>query len=596
MASVADDRIAEELRELRLDHRRALRAISEHQDQTNSLLEVVRLLTGSANTDVDLTSVLIELRGLFDFDEAVILRRRSDGSLRSEAATTPALQHVQVWPGVFFDRVLDGVTAACFDIAQIPEWDAVEHLDVAMVSALHVPLQGSDATGVLVCTHPERGHFDARRVDLATRFSPVASQILQFSRLRSVLRTERDLLEVRVDERTEQLRSALEHARSADRAKSEFLANMSHEIRTPLNAVIAIGELLADTELDRSQAELIGLIRSSGESLLVVINDILDLSKIEAGRLTIETRPVSIEAVVKDSLAMVRPLLDEKNLTCAIDIAQCPSHVETDEVRLRQVLSNLLSNAAKFTMVGGVCVEARWSAESEPMLEIAVVDTGIGIPVEEHKRLFEPFVQVDASTTRRFGGTGLGLVICRQLCDMLGGWISVDSEPGVGSTFRFAIRAPVSVTSDEVSRADTAVDLDTEPLPHRVLLVEDSETNRMVAIALLARLGIEPDVAVDGAEAVAMAKTNIYDAILMDIQMPVMDGVEATALIRAHFADASDRPYVIALTADALSGDREQYLDAGLDDYVAKPLRRADLTAALRRSGPAAVTTGDEHR
>ncbi|MEM9200482.1 MAG: ATP-binding protein [Actinomycetota bacterium] len=581
MANLPDDRAREELLELRLDHRRALAAVSEQEDQTNSLLAVVRLLTGSANTDVDLTSVLVELRGLLDFDQAVILRRHSDGSLQTEAATTPRLQGLVVRPQAFFERVLDGSTTATFDVAHVPEWAALAALDSSVVSALHVPLRAGDTTGVLVCTHPDRGHFNARRVELATQFSPVASQILQFSRLRSALRTERDLLEFRVDERTQQLRGALEQAQTADRAKSEFLANMSHEIRTPLNGVIAIGELLADSELDASQRELVSMIRRSSESLLVVINDILDLSKIEAGRLTIETRTVSVERVVDDSIAMVRPQLDEKNLSASVDMAGCPSHIETDEVRLRQILSNLLSNAVKFTTSGGVTVEVRWEAEPEPMLQVAVTDTGIGIPADDHQRLFEPFSQVDASTTRRFGGTGLGLVICRQLCEMLGGWISVDSELGSGSTFRFAIEAPAAVSP--VGLTVRGSDADNEALPSRVLLAEDSETNRLVAIALLDRLGIEPAVAVDGGEAVAMATSTPYDVVLMDIQMPVMDGVEAAAAIR-DATDPSSRPYIVAVTANALTGDREKYLAAGLDDYLAKPLRRVDLTAALQRS------------
>jgi len=588
-----DDDAREQLRELRLDHRRALRAADEQKDQTNSLLAVVRLLAGSANTDVDLPSVLIELRGLLDFDEAVILRRRSSGSLTAEAATTPKLQDLVVWPGLFFEQVLAGTTTASFDVAHIPEWAAVEGLDLPVVSALLVPLEAGDATGVLVCTHPSRGHFNARRVELAAQFSPVASQILQFSQLRSALRAERDLLESRVEERTEQLRGALEQAQAADRAKSNFLANMSHEIRTPLNAVIAGGELLSDSELDPSQSELVRLIRSSGESLLVVINDILDLSKIEAGRLTIENRVVELRRVVDDSIAMVRPELNEKNLSCSVDLTGCPDFIEIDEVRLRQVLGNLLSNAAKFTMAGGVRVEAAWSAEPTPMLEFAIIDSGIGIPADEHDRLFEPFSQVDASTTRRFGGTGLGLVICRQLCEMLGGWISAESEPGVGSTFRFAVAAPRATVPATVRAAETGSDPSTDDMPGRVLLAEDSETNRMVAIALLERLGIEPDVAVDGGEAVAMATTNQYDVILMDIQMPVMDGVEAAAAIRAALADAPT-PYMIAITANALTGEREKYLAEGLDDYLAKPLRRADLAAALRRSQDASIKVFDE--
>lgn len=586
--------VAEQLSELRLDHRRALQAIAEQEQQTGSLLEVVRVLTGSA--DADLSSVLIELRGLLDFDQAIILGPCPDGSLHVEASTKPSLQQLSFVPGAFFDRVLGGTTSAVFDVAHIPEWRRLGDLSEDVVSALHVPLRASGTAGMLVCVHPDRGHFGAARVELATKFAPIASQILQFARLRNELRRERDHLETRVEERTEQLQTALEQAQTADRAKSQFLANMSHEIRTPLNAVIAIGELLADTGLDASQRELVDVIRNSGENLLVVINDILDLSKIEAGRLAIEERPISVRRVVEDAVALERPRLGDKGLSCEIRMGVVPEHVVTDEVRLRQVLGNLLSNAVKFTTEGGVEIEVTWHPEPTPRLEMAVSDTGIGIPEAEHARLFKPFTQVDASTTRRFGGTGLGLVICRQLCEMLGGWIRLESEPGVGSTFRFSLAAPVADTPTAGGRTPAASDAGR--LPTRVLLAEDNEVNRMVAVALLGRLGIEPDIAVDGGEAVEMAVDGDYEVVLMDIQMPVMDGVEATTAIRAALPDPAIRPHVIAVTANALRGDRERYLDAGLDDYLAKPLRRAGLEAALRRArrAPAPSPTLDRGR
>ncbi len=580
------------LAELELEHRRAIKSLRQQEHETESLLQVLRVLTESAETDTDISAVLCQLRGLLDFDQAFLLYRSDDGPLRVEAATHPSLRDLEFTPGEFFSRVLDGETKATFNVAMIPEWSGIDLDQTPTLSALHVPLQAGSAAGMLVCTHPERGHFGARLVELGSRFSPIASQILHFARLRADLRSERDSLEGRVQQRTEQLRGALDRARAADRAKSAFLANMSHEIRTPLNGIIAVAELLESEGSDPAQQELIDLIRRSGDDLLVVINDILDLSKVEAGKIQLEKRVVDVVRVAEDLLKLHQSSADEQGLECVLDVApDFPERVVTDETRVRQILGNLLSNAIKFTTDGSVTVSLRPAGpellRGEAGIEIAVTDTGIGIPQDAVDRLFQPFQQVDDSTTRRYGGTGLGLAISRHLSEMLGGTIDVESEVGVGSTFRFTIATSESVAADVAS--EPKVVGDTVPLPTRVLLVEDNEVNVMVATAMLEQLGISCDKAANGQEAVEQARRSHYDVILMDIQMPVMDGLEATRQIRAQTNGAELRPAIVALTAHALTGDREDCLAVGMDDFITKPLSKAELAQALRRVYPLAA-------
>ncbi|HEX4033912.1 MAG TPA: ATP-binding protein [Solirubrobacteraceae bacterium] len=391
----------------------------------------------------------------------------------------------------------------------------------------------------------------------------------------------------------EALAAAHEKAVETSNLKSAFLANMSHEIRTPMNGVIGLAELLMETNLDGDQRELTEQLVLAGGQLLALISDILDISKIEAGRLELDPTDFDLHETIEQACAATAVAVRDKRvgLERAID-ASVPRHVHGDGVRFRQVLTNLLSNASKFTAEGRITVSASGTEEADATrVRVSVADTGIGIDPAVLAGLFEPFTQADSSTTRKYGGTGLGLAIVGELVTMMGGVSGATSEPGAGSTFWFELpfaRRAEPARTDEPSEQRTSLAaadrLENAPL---VLVAEDAPVNQIVAVRTLERCGYRADVVNNGREALDALEQTHYDAVLMDCQMPVLDGYAATTELRRRERTSGAHIPVIAITAHALAGDRERCLDAGMDDYVTKPIRSTQLAETLAKWIPA---------
>lgn len=379
-----------------------------------------------------------------------------------------------------------------------------------------------------------------------------------------------------------QLEQALAKAQADDKAKSELLATVSHEVRTPLGAIISMADLLLGTELNDRQRHFAETLEQSGCSLLTVLNEILDFAKLDAGRFELELVSFDFTEMMKSVGDELQARANDKGLASSVDIAEgCSQHLRGDPVRIRQILNNLIDNALKFTEAGSVRIRAGYGHDGdEIILRFEVEDTGIGLTAQQLTGLFEPYAQADSSVAVKYGGTGLGLSIARQLAQLMGGELGCESSADVGSMFWFTVRVRDAVKAAPVSQQQESAKATLGPLSGHMLIAEDNDINQMLIAAYLDQFGLTYEIAKNGQEAVEMVQKRQYDIVLMDIMMPVMDGLEATKQIRALTGPLSGVP-IIALTANAMKGDREAYLAAGMDGYVSKPLNAADLFTAL---------------
>lgn len=381
--------------------------------------------------------------------------------------------------------------------------------------------------------------------------------------------------------KTEEVQTLLARAEEASRAKSEFLATVSHEIRTPLNGVLGMQELVLATQLTPEQRNYVQEAQACTRSLLTLLNDVLDLSKIEAGRLTLAQEAFDVHQLISETLRPVQAEIVRKKLEFRNHVqSELPSVMSGDPVRLRQVLMNLLSNAVKFTDKGSITLDVagRRTEDARVHVTFAVTDTGIGISPDHQSRIFDSFRQADGSIARRFGGTGLGLAIASRLVGMMGGKLTVESVEGAGSTFSFTI----TLAAVEMNPARPAELHEVAALPgRRILVVEDNAVNRKVAEVILARAGYVVESATEGHQALRLVSNSHFDAILMDVQMPDMDGLQVTRTIRTNFPEPAASVPIIALTANAMPGDVEKCIAAGMNGYVAKPFHSRELIAAI---------------
>ncbi|EGR2325204.1 response regulator [Vibrio alginolyticus] len=538
-------------------------------DENKAILSAISAMSEAKNRHEIFTGLNNVLKKYINFDDFIVLTR--DGErypFKTLISTNSVFDNVSWLHGNTYQRALNGECILLFEPDKLAEFVNLNSFIKSHVNSVVLTGIRSEVTQtVILLIGAQKGHFSIENKETLRRFRPLIE--------RAVIDIEtKEKLQRIVEVRTTQLAKAREEAELANRSKSEFLAMMSHEIRTPLNSVLGMLDILKQSTLSEEQIDALSQMECSAELLLAIISDILDLSKIESGRFQLNEQWINLRDTVTFVISQQKQIAKKKNLKFKLNCTVTnDKQFWIDSTRLSQILFNLIGNAIKFTDEGEVKVSV---SERDAELVISISDTGIGISKAKQEHLFTAFHQGDRSITRRFGGTGLGLAITKHLVEMMRGKIAVKSDEHVGSTFTISIpvltrcnqNRPVRIENNQPTKA------------MELLVVEDTESNQFVIKLILNKLGHNVHIASHGAEALTFLEENedLIDLILMDVSMPVMDGITATRLIR----DKGLRTPIIALTAHALESDRDKCLDAGMDGFISKPVRRQDIFEAIQ--------------
>ncbi|NVD06651.1 response regulator [Vibrio sp. JPW-9-11-11] len=558
------EQLNEALIELKQSQAREAKLLAENR----AILDAISSITSASNKQQIFTELRKVLSLYIDFNQFIVLSKSRDQHEYTTVLSSDASFKQTNWPsGNKFSRALDGECITLFDPASVDEFGSLNSQHIMQIkSALITGVKTATSDSVLLLIGSGAGQFSLESSDTLSRFRPLLERAL-------IDIEHKEQLQRLVDIRTKQLKKAQQRAENANEAKSRFLAMMSHELRTPLNAVLGYIDVLLGYPYQNDQIEILEKMECSAELLLVLIDDILDLSRIESGEFPIKYQWVNLNSELSQVLEHFRELALSKGLKLNLNIDLDKSHLFwVDRARVMQIVFNLLGNAIKFTEHGQVSLLAHLVGNK---LQLTVIDTGIGIASSRLKTIFNQFKQADDSITRKYGGSGLGLAITKRLVSLMDGTISVKSTLGTGTTF--LVELPVSIQRQtQAVISDTRVNI---PKPLAILVVEDTETNQMVIKLVLERLGHQVKTLNNGKESVEFLKTNIesVDVVFMDISMPVMDGITATQKIRQF----CQKTPIIALTAHALAQDKQACMDAGMNAFVSKPIRSLEIQKSL---------------